>query len=370
MYSIIREKEKKKYDKIIYFFIIYTYNHVMKTYDKIEELNQYLHICTDSEQWHLEHPGKLSRIYHSLPKRKINGKDYYYFDFSNTIQDKYIAIIKESRFTTVPEHINKDMQAYFVYEGSCVCNIGKTMIHMVKGDILFLDSETIHSFPVEKKEKDIIINIVLKKEYFNSIFLSRFTGDNIFTNFLFDAISNRRREQKYLFFHSNHIPQIYILMQFLLCNYFFSKAFHKDIIDCYISTIFHELVNSMYNDEAYLSLEHQNRKTLKIIKYIEENYKTCTLETTAAQFGYSPNYLGNYIKRETGKTYSEIKLMQQLSEAAFLLSNTNKSVIDIIEKVNITNLNYFYEKFKHTYGYTPKQYRKITQTHLSEQARH
>lgn len=330
----------------------------MENYIKLDLLKEFLYMDTKGERWHIENPNQLSLIYKNLPKKTINDKQYYYFDFSKTIKDHLIAIIKESRYTTVPKHINKDMQLYYVYDGNCSCEVEKEIIYMEKGDLILFDNNTIHAFPVKKKENDIIINIIFKKEYFNSIFLSRFTGNNMITNFLFDSVSNQRKKDKYLFFHSHNIPQIYVLIQYLLCNYFFPESTNTGILDSYITTILQELINSLYNDDFYQNLDNRSKKCLEIMEYIEINYKICTLNSTAKHFGYNQNYLSNLLKKETGKTYSEIKSLQQLSEAAFLLSNTNKPVIEIIDKVGISNYNFFYKKFKDIYSCTPSQYKK------------
>lgn len=50
--------------------------------------------------------------------------------------------------------------------------------------------------------------------------------------------------------------------------------------------------------------------------------------------------------------------MQQLTQAALLLVNSDESVLDIIDKVGCTNCSYFYRKFAAAYRSTPLQYRQ------------
>lgn len=78
-----------------------------------------------------------------------------------------------------------------------------------------------------------------------------------------------------------------------------------------------------------------------MLKHVEQEYKTCTLESAAAIAGYSPAYLSNLIKEKTGRTFSQIKLDQQLSEAAYLLNNTGLSITRVAQKVGISNMSYF-----------------------------
>ncbi len=83
--------------------------------------------------------------------------------------------------------------------------------------------------------------------------------------------------------------------------------------------------------------------------------------SVAREFGYNPNYLGNLLKTNTGRTFSQIKLAQQMREARFLLTNTDRSITSIAEKVGITNMTYFYRKFGEHFGMSPREYRMSAQ---------
>lgn len=93
------------------------------------------------------------------------------------------------------------------------------------------------------------------------------------------------------------------------------------------------------------------------LKYIESNYKNCSLPDVAEKFGYNANYLSNYLKEKTGKSFIEIKISQQMAESVFLLINSDLTVNEIAETVGCNNITYFYKKFHETYGITPREYR-------------
>lgn len=56
-------------------------------------------------------------------------------------------------------------------------------------------------------------------------------------------------------------------------------------------------------------------------------------------------------------SFIEIKTAQQLTEGAFLLTNSQLTINEIVYKVGCNNINYFYKKFHAMYGMTPKEYR-------------
>ena len=76
-----------------------------------------------------------------------------------------------------------------------------------------------------------------------------------------------------------------------------------------------------------------DERIVSILNHIERSYGDCTLESIASDTGYSTSYLSSLIKQKTGKTFSQIKLNQQLTEAAYLLNNTERSVQYVARKV-------------------------------------
>lgn len=82
------------------------------------ELELFLYRHTESENWHLRHPGQLSRLYDKLKQEKFRGEMGYCFDFVNTLKKDMIGMIKETRFTVIPKHHHVDMELNYIYSGS------------------------------------------------------------------------------------------------------------------------------------------------------------------------------------------------------------------------------------------------------------
>ena len=65
------------------------------------ELELFLYRHTESESWHLQHPGQLSHLYDKMKQEKFRGEVGYCFDFVNTLKKDMIGMIKETRFTVM-----------------------------------------------------------------------------------------------------------------------------------------------------------------------------------------------------------------------------------------------------------------------------
>ena len=76
------------------------------------ELELFLYRHTESENWHLRHPGQLSCIYDKMKQEEFRGEAGYCFDFVNTLKKDMIGMIKETRFTVIPKHHHVDMELY------------------------------------------------------------------------------------------------------------------------------------------------------------------------------------------------------------------------------------------------------------------
>lgn len=111
-------------------------------------------------------------------------------------------------------------------------------------------------------------------------------------------------------------------------------------------------------------LEHKNDTKNKkiveqIINIIENNYhEDITLKQIAESLYYSPNYLGNIFKEETGKIFSDFLIEYRMKKAAQLFNDTRLKIYQISQMVGYKNIPSFIRQFKAVYGLTPIQYRK------------
>lgn len=320
------------------------------------ELELFLYRHTESESWHLQHPGQLSHLYAKMKQEEFRGEVGYCFDFVNTLKKDMIGMIKETRFTVIPKHHHVDMELNYIYSGSCTFVINGREITLKKGDLCILDSDVWHSATSYKKEHDIVINIVFRRQFFDGVFLSRLSQQGVVASFLVDAVSRNRRHDKYLIFHTQNEPKIHSLIQFLLCEYFDRSSCYGELIKAYATALFLELVNVMHS-QAERTISGNNEILVPVLQYLEKNYKTCTLTQLAEKFGYNPNYLSAQLKHITGCSFVELKNSQQFFEAAFLLANTECAISEIMEKIGCSNRTFFYRKFEQIYGMTPREYR-------------
>jgi len=83
-----------------------------------------------------------------------------------------------------------------------------------------------------------------------------------------------------------------------------------------------------------------------------------TLTEAAAATFLSPHYLTHWLRKETGKSFSELVLDRRMHSARALLLNGSKSVGEIAGLCGFTDEAYFSRRFRQAHGVPPGQYRK------------
>lgn len=109
----------------------------------------------------------------------------------------------------------------------------------------------------------------------------------------------------------------------------------------------------------YKKKDKMEKKREIIFKYIEENLENACLEHLSKELGYSESYAGTLVKRLTNESFSQLLQKKRCKTAAELLSETDFSIGEIINKIGYENESFFRKMFKETYGKSPLEYRKL-----------
>ena len=324
----------------------------------LQELDDFLRTKTESEQWHLEHPGKKSVRYHGMPWVEMNYQRVYCFDFSEDISRDGITIFKESRYTELYAHYHKYVEINYVYSGTCHYTIKGKKMTLNRGDVCILEEQAVHSAEY-KGEDDIVINIVLRDDYYGMDFLKQMDRGGILPQFLLDCCNKSIEHEHFLVFRNQGNEMFDLVIKGMMCLYFserlpgFYAMLHEYIrlVYLHLSVMTWDVGNSEY-------IQNEDEICVKIIQQIHNTYQTCTLKEIAEQYNYNYTYLGNLLKQKTGHTFSELKLEQQMLSAQEQLCYTGLSIGEIAERCGFGNHSWFYRKFREYFGCYPSEFRR------------
>lgn len=97
----------------------------------------------------------------------------------------------------------------------------------------------------------------------------------------------------------------------------------------------------------------------KLIDAAADFYSCETLKSVSEKYYINEKYLGHLFKEITGFGFCDYKNKVRLNEAAYILRNGNRKIIDIAVSVGYDNVSYFSKKFRLEYGISPTEYRRI-----------
>lgn len=101
-----------------------------------------------------------------------------------------------------------------------------------------------------------------------------------------------------------------------------------------------------------------------ILEYIDENLSEgLTIQGLAKTFFLHPNSLARLFKAHIGSSPMQYLHLKTIDKAKHLLSSTDLSINEVASAVGFKDQFYFSKYFKKSVGFTPSEYRVITQNH-------
>lgn len=286
----------------------------------------------------------------------VEGKRVGDSTFGVVLPELNMSINRNSRFDPVPMHIHEYIELSYVYSGRCPEVIRGEDIVLEQGQVLLLDTNVPHSV-AELGEDDIMINLLLEKDYLYKNLFNHLSKDSVLSQFFINALADNTAHNKYIHFHSENSRRVQMYFKELLCECCDPSINSTDIITNLFALIITELLNVYESDQVRNDYKEDRDSIIPILHFIEANFKTCTRAEVADIFHVSEKHLTNLIKKHTGQTFIELVQSQKLSFSAKLLRNTKMPITDVINECGYENANFFYKKFKEEFGMSPKEYR-------------
>lgn len=269
-----------------------------------------------------------------------------------------ISIRKHDRFMRFDKHRHDFLEMTFVYSGSIHQQIEGKELEIKKGEIILLDMNVEHSIEAAKG-KDIAINILIKKEFFDWMFLSQIAYNDLISDFIVKALYGKENIKQYIHFKTSENDRVWDYMLQILMEYYEQRNGMETAIRAYMLLLFNELLRDY---ERYLSSQItcniDTTISLEILNYIKNNFRDMNLKKMSEYFSYNSDYIGKLVKKVTGKNLKVLIIEQRMAQAKYLLKNTDLPVTDIITEVGCTNISYFYKQFKDRFEVTPDEFRK------------
>lgn len=198
----------------------------------------------------------------------------------------------------------------------------------------------------------IIIGILIQKETFFKTFFPVLSADNKLFRFFLEPQTNEYSDE---FIHLKFGDSYYIrtLLEMMVIEYANPKEDTQDILQPLVLSLL-MLVARQY--KRSVPIPKNEKLSDQIVRYMGEHTDVVTLKEIAKHFSYHPNYISTLLRREIGKSFSEILLEQRMERAVSLLKSTNLSIEEIALMLGYSNSSNFYKAFKGYYHQSPRDF--------------
>lgn len=265
---------------------------------------------------------------------------------------KLIRVRTHTRFVHFPEHTHDYIEAVYMCAGQTTHIINGKEFVLKEGELLFLGQNARQEI-LPAGENDIAVNFIIQPSFFDKTLEMLGAEETPIKNFLLSSLFGGDN-QGYLHFKVSGVLPVQNLIENLIWTLINNTSNKRNINQTTMGLLFMQLLN---HTDKLVYESREDRAIMQIFCYIEENYKNGSLTEAARLLHYDFYWLSREIKNRTGKTYTEHLQEKRLSQAAFLLKNTDLSVEEIALAVGYENKSYFHRIFNEKYKVSPKKYR-------------
>lgn len=290
-----------------------------------------------------------------LPNKYNGYKPYFVLSKKFTHDTNLIKMKRHLRFYSFPKHRHNFIEITYVYQGEMNQTIEGKKVKLKKGELIFLNQKIKHEIDITG-ENDVIINFLIAPEFLNYI-LVLFKKENIINRFLLSTIYPENAQAEYLLFHISKIKRIQNLLKEIIETMYNETNTTHIKIRLLIGLLIVELLNHLNKLDSYSEDKYDTKLIMKVLKYIDENYRNASLKTISAELSQQDYYISRVVKTVTGMTFRELLQNKRLEKAAEFLKNTDMSIETIIKDVGYENATHFYKLFKKKYNMSLKKYR-------------
>ncbi len=271
-------------------------------------------------------------------------------------RNKLIQVRPHTRFIHFPRHTHNYVEMIYMYDGQTTHIINGQEVILRKGELLLLNQNASQEI-LPAQYDDIAVNFIIMPEFFDRTLVMMGEEDSMLRNFITGCLKNKDDGASYLHFKVSDILPVENIIDNLIWTIMNEQQDNQKLNQMTMGLLFLLLMN--YTEKVSVGRnQYEQELTLRILRFVEENYKEGRLSDLAGLLNCDLYWLSRKVKKLTDKTYSELVQIKRLNQAAYLLSTTTMTVTDIGYAVGYANLSYFYRIFRKRFHVSPKEYRK------------
>ena len=254
------------------------------------------------------------------------------------------------------EHIHNEFEFFIVLKGEGIAKIKSHTYNIKQGDIYLINSGEVHAYagnPVSENKDTTPLFLFVQisnhclREYFPQIRTTVFNSCNL-RDYLSEEevkeVINSLVNSAKAYFLEENLYQLKIL-----------DNIARTLVCCYEKVPYEIISEAQKNN-----LKQKNLRIERIISYIDANFETqIRLQDLAEQENLSPTHFSHLFTSLFGVTFQDYVNIKRMEQCIRLMPNKEKTLLEISYESGFSDPKYMNRMFVKTFGYTPKEYRKM-----------
>ena len=273
---------------------------------------------------------------------------------TNYIEDGIrLGLFQVKEIVPIQTHMHDFVEIIYVLEGEATEIINETSYHVHRGDMLFINYKSTHSFvPIDSLT---YINLSVYPEVIAERLIHHTNAFEVLSLSAFEELS-QGEGGSVIHFSGAELHTVECILEDMRQEYEKNLPDRDNIIASYLEILIAKLIRKLY--PSVLTNDKIEEMWQNLLLYIHENLdKKLSLSELAKKCFYNPSYFSRVFKERFGITLADYLTRERTEHAAKLLLSTDYTTEHIATVCGYGDKSSLYRAFRKEYGVTPSEYR-------------
>ena len=254
----------------------------------------------------------------------------------------------------MPVHEHDFIEIVYVTDGDAEETVNGKTWSVHRGDLLFINYGSVHSFRSEKGFS--YINICFKPEMLGEDVITAENAFSILHLTAFDEILHESGEDGVVSWRGEERQEIETVLFAMLREYNEKKHSWRTVLKSYMNVLIAMILRRLIDKDTAEDTEDVWRE---LLNYIDSNLgEELTLSALAGKCFYNPSYFSRAFKKKYSMSLTEYLNRRRVERAMLLYEKTSLSDEEIAMRLGFSYKSSFYRVFSRVTGMTFAEYKK------------
>jgi AraC-like DNA-binding protein/mannose-6-phosphate isomerase-like protein (cupin superfamily) len=265
----------------------------------------------------------------------------------------HLGLFQVTEKVPMEKHMHEFAEIIYIAQGEAIQTINDQTYQVRRGDMLFVNYKSTHSFSTEGGFT--YINLCVSPEVLATRIIHHENAFELLTLSAFEDLTNGDGGSV-IHFSGNEMHTVECILNDMLSENSATLPDRSVVMKSYLEILLTKLIRKLYPSKA--SSEKNDKLWKNLLDFIHQNLdKRLSLSDLAKKCFYNPSYFSRVFKERFGITLADYLTKERTEYATRLLMETDFTTEHIATVCGYGDKSSLYRAFRKEYGVTPSEYR-------------